>query len=73
MRGKDVAKAISLAERNTFEGVFLYDINIALVRVFPVLRELAKLAKGWKFWLGWGMNKLLDALEEYLESKGYEV
>jgi hypothetical protein len=37
----------------------------ALDLVLPVLEQIRKNARGWKFWLRWGMDSLISAIQEY--------
>lgn len=39
----------------------------ALQTTLPLLRRLRDNASGWKFWLRWGMDAIIFALEEYCE------
>ena len=43
------------------------DLNDALRLVLPVLRYLRDRGTGWKFWLKWGMDMLISAVESYLQ------
>lgn len=45
-------------------------LNIALLHVLPILRRVAKRQR---FWLKWGMNALIKAIETYLKGEDFKV
>ncbi len=63
MKAREIALAVEADERRN--GT----LNVALLQVLPILRRIAKRQR---FWLKWGMNALIKAIEEYLKSMGFQ-
>lgn len=60
MRSHDVGVAADAV------GVSDGELCAALRTALPVMRELERASKGWKFWLRWGMAALIAAFEGYV-------
>lgn len=59
MNAQDIRAAVNSSHVNVIS--FCTSLNL----VIPVLKNLRKDAGGWKFWLKWGMDALIYALEKY--------
>jgi hypothetical protein len=74
MKAHDVDRAVLTAITEAPPGTTSRSkTDDALLDALPVLRALAAASTGWRFWLRWGMRALIEALETYLELRGYDV
>lgn len=72
MKAQDVEAAV-IAARREEEGFFSLDPDLILRQALPILRRMAERSKGWKFWLRWGINALIGAVEAYLRLRGFDL
>jgi hypothetical protein len=67
MRARDVSVAAVRA------GIGFPSLCDSLDAVIPVLYALRQSSSGWKFWLRWGINALLGALEEWRRDRCVDI
>lgn len=62
MKIHDIRMAVAESTDNENSALIL---SLALQTVLPILKRIARRQK---FWLRWGMNALIKAIEEYLQT-----
>ena len=74
MKAHDIDLAVLATIRESPPGATSRShLDQVLLDALPVLRALAAASSGWRFWLRWGMRALIEALEAYMELRGYDV